>query len=119
VPRMRPWLCWTGSGACAGFWPDDPAEAHFLYSLRAKRALLVTTSLVIVDGEPDDTAGYPGLTVCDVIVALRRQGTDSRHGRLLEVLKAAARHRWRARTRVPSIALGSQFFPALSPCRRD
>jgi hypothetical protein len=67
-----------GFRSMRGFLADDPAAAHFLYSLRAKRALLVATSLVIVDGEPDDTAGYPGLTVCDVIVALsaaHRQST--------------------------------------------
>jgi KaiC/GvpD/RAD55 family RecA-like ATPase len=71
-----------------GFMADDQAAAHFLYSLGAKLALLNATMLVVVEGDPDEATRYPELTVCDVIVSLRRERQDSRHRRLLEVLKA-------------------------------
>jgi circadian clock protein KaiC len=77
-----------GFRSIRGFLADDPSAAHFLYSLGAKLALLGATTLVIVEGDPDATTSYPELTVCDVIVALRRERRDSRHRRLLEVLKA-------------------------------
>jgi circadian clock protein KaiC len=70
-----------------GYLADDQAAAHFLYSLGAKLALLGATTRVIVEGDPDN-AGYPELTVCDVIVALRRERLDSRHRRVLEVFKS-------------------------------
>ena len=77
-----------GFRSVRGFLADDLAAAHFLYSLGAKLAVLAVTTLVIVEGDPDDTARYPELTVCDVIVALRRERTDNRHRRRLEVFKA-------------------------------
>ena len=77
-----------GFRSMRGYLGDDRAAAHFLYSLGAKLAVLGATTLVVVEGEPDDSARYPELTVCDVILALRRERTDSRHRRVLEVLKA-------------------------------
>ena len=76
-----------GFRSMRGLLPDDVAAAHFLYSLGAKLALLGITTLVIVEGDPDDSSRYPELTVCDVILALRRDRQNSRHYRLLEVLK--------------------------------
>lgn len=77
-----------GFRSMRGYLPDDHGAAHFLYSLGAKLALLGATTLVIVEGNPDDSFGYPELTVCDVSVALRRERLDSRHRRLVEVLKS-------------------------------
>src|ERR671935_1396904 len=77
-----------GFRSLRGYLADDHAAAHFLYSLGAKLAVLGATTLVVVEGEPDDSPRYPELTVCDVILALRRERTDSRHRRVLEVLKA-------------------------------
>ena len=77
-----------GFRSIRGFMADDQAAAHFLYSLGAKLALLGATTLVVVEGDPDEATRYPELTVCDVIVSLRRERQDSRHRRLLEVLKA-------------------------------
>ena len=76
-----------GFRSMRGLLADDQAAAHFLYSLGAKLALLGITTLVIVEGDPDDSARYPELTVCDVILALRRDRENGRRRRLLEVLK--------------------------------
>jgi circadian clock protein KaiC len=77
-----------GFRSMRGFLADEQAAAHFLYALGAKLALLGATTLVIVEGDPEQSNRYPELTVCDVIVTLRRERHDSRHRRLLEVLKA-------------------------------
>ena len=77
-----------GFRSMRGFLADEQAAAHFLYSLGAKLALLGATTLVIVEGDPEQPTRYPELTVCDLIVTLRRERQDSRHRRLLEVLKA-------------------------------
>jgi circadian clock protein KaiC len=77
-----------GFRSIRGYLADDQAAAHFLYSVGAKLALLGTTTLVIVEGDPDDTSAYPELTVSDVILALRRERLDSRHRRVLEVFKS-------------------------------
>jgi circadian clock protein KaiC len=67
---------------------DEPGVAQFLYSLGAKLALLGATTLVVLEGDPDEAARFPELTVCDVILALRREQQGSRKRRLLEVVKA-------------------------------
>jgi circadian clock protein KaiC len=77
-----------GFRSMRGFLADDQAAAHFLYSLGAKLALLGATTLVLVEGDPGEPTHHPELTVCDVILALRRQRQESRHRRTLEVLKA-------------------------------
>lgn len=77
-----------GFRSMRGYLPDDHAAAHFVYGLGAKLALLGATTLVIVEGDPDNSSAYPELTVCDVILAVRRERLDSRHRRLLEVVKS-------------------------------
>lgn len=77
-----------GFRSMRGFLSSGNAAAHFLYSLGAKLALLGATTLVILEGDPDDSANYPELTVCDVILALRRQRQDNGQRRLLEVVKS-------------------------------
>jgi circadian clock protein KaiC len=67
---------------------SDQTAAAFLYSLGAKLTLLGATTLVIIEGDPDNSANYPELTVCDVILALRRDRGSSRGRRLLEVVKS-------------------------------
>jgi hypothetical protein len=59
-----------GFRSMRGFLGDDHVAAHFLYSLGAKLGLLGITTLVIVEGDPDDSSAYPELTVCDVILAM-------------------------------------------------
>ena len=76
-----------GFRSMRGYLEGDHGAAHFLYSLGAKLALLGATTLVIVEGDTDDSAAYPELTVCDVILAVRRERLDSRHRRVLEVYK--------------------------------
>jgi circadian clock protein KaiC len=66
---------------------DEAATARFLYSLGAKLALLGKSTLVTVEGDPGERARYPELTVCDVILALRREPIGSRFRRLLDVVK--------------------------------
>lgn len=66
---------------------DDRDAAHFLYSLGAKLALLGATTLVIIEGDVDESAHYPELTVCDAIVALRQDRRSTRYRRLLDVVK--------------------------------
>jgi circadian clock protein KaiC len=60
---------------------------QFLYTLGAKLALLGATTLIVVEGDPDESARYPELTVCDAIIALRRRLQGNRSRRLLEVVK--------------------------------
>lgn len=67
---------------------DDQTAAHFVYSLGAKLALLGATTVLLVEGDPDQTSRFPELTVCDVILALHRQSIGSRDRRLLHMLKA-------------------------------
>jgi len=67
---------------------DDQSVAHFLYSLGAKLSLLGATTLLVVEGDPGEAARYPEITVCDVILTLRREHRASRQRRLLEVMKA-------------------------------
>ncbi len=68
--------------------PDGQAVAQFLYSLGAKLSLLGLTILITVEGDPAESARYPEITVCDTIVALRRELIDSRERQLLQVMKA-------------------------------
>lgn len=69
------------------FLGDDQGAAQFLYATGAQLALLGATTLVLLEGEPEDRSRYPELTVADVILALRRERHGSRHRRLLEVMK--------------------------------
>ena len=71
-----------------GFLTDEREVGQFVYSLGAKLALLGATTMILVEGHPDETSRYTEATVCDVVLALRRVRQDSRHRRLLEVLKA-------------------------------
>lgn len=66
---------------------EDEGVARFLYSLGAKLALLGATPLVIVEGDPDESHRYPELTVCDAILALRRDRQGGRARRLLDIVK--------------------------------
>jgi len=66
----------------------DEKLSQFLYSLGAKLALLGATTLIIVEGDPDESARYPELTVCDAVIALRRHRQGARSRRLLDVVKA-------------------------------
>jgi circadian clock protein KaiC len=77
-----------GFRSMRGFLTDDQAAAHFLYSLGAKLAVLGATTLVLVEGDPGERTRYPEQTVCDVILALRRERHESRHRRTLEVMKS-------------------------------
>ncbi len=67
---------------------DDQAVASFLYSLGAKLAMTGATTLLCLEGDPDEAGRYPEITVCDVILALRRELRDSRERKLLQVVKA-------------------------------
>jgi circadian clock protein KaiC len=69
------------------FLKSDAEVGHFLYSLGAKLAMLGATTLVCVEGVPQDSSHDPELTVCDAIVALRRELRGTRERRTLEVLK--------------------------------
>lgn len=69
------------------FLADELGAAQFLYAIGAQLAVLGATTLVLLEGEPEDRARYPELTVADVILALRRERQGSRHRRMLEVLK--------------------------------
>ena len=76
-----------GFRSMRGFMANDQEAARFLYSLGAKLALLDATTLVVVEGDADESNRFPELTVCDAIIVLRRERNHSRHRRLLEVLK--------------------------------
>ncbi len=67
---------------------SDVTVQHFLYMLGGQLAVLGITTLVLVEGEPEEPALYPELSLCDVILALRQQQRGSRSRRLLEVRKA-------------------------------
>ena len=70
--------------------PESAGEvdgARFLYQLGAQLALLGATTLVLVEGDPDDTAQLPELTVGDVVIGLRRALLGMRQRRLLDVRK--------------------------------
>lgn len=67
-----------GFGGLRQLLPDEEAVTHFLYSLGAKLALLGATTLVLLEGEPDESARYPALSVCDVILALRSTADGER-----------------------------------------
>jgi circadian clock protein KaiC len=77
-----------GFRSMRGFLTDNHEAAHFVYSLGAKLALLGATTLLLVEGDPDEQARYPEMTVCDVILALSRENAGSRGRRLLHMLKA-------------------------------
>jgi circadian clock protein KaiC len=51
-------------------------------------ALLGATTVVIAEGDADEPSQYEEVTVCDVILALRREHRAGRKRRLLEVVKA-------------------------------
>lgn len=69
------------------FLTSDLEVAQFLYMLGAKLALLGTTLLVTAEGDPEESARYPELTLCDVILALHRVPRGSHFRRLLDVVK--------------------------------
>jgi circadian clock protein KaiC len=69
------------------FLEDEQAVAHFLYMLGTKLALVGATTLVNVEGDLVESARYSELTVCDTIISLRRQTLDTRHRRVLDVVK--------------------------------
>jgi circadian clock protein KaiC len=77
-----------GFGGMRQAMADNPGVAQFLYSLGAKLTLLGATTLVVLEGDPDEAARFTELTVCDVILALKREQQGSRKRRLLEVVKA-------------------------------
>jgi len=61
--------------------------AHFLYALGAELALLGATTVVLVEGDPEETQHYAEFTICDVVIALRRERHTTRFRRLLEIMK--------------------------------
>ncbi len=69
------------------FLANDLGAGQFLYALGAQLASLGATTLVLLEGEPEDRDRYSELTTADVILALRRERQGSRHRRMLEVLK--------------------------------
>jgi circadian clock protein KaiC len=75
-----------GFRSMRGLLTDDQTVARFLYSLGAKLALLGATTMVVVEGQPEEVNRYPELTVVDVILALRREITGRRQRRLIEVV---------------------------------
>jgi circadian clock protein KaiC len=76
-----------GFRSMRGILAHDEEIAHFLYSLGAKLAVLGATTLVLVEGDPDEPGRYPELTVCDAILALRRERQGTRYRRVLDVVK--------------------------------
>jgi len=66
---------------------QNESTGEFLYSLGAQLALLGATTLVLLEGSPDDSAHYSEATVCDVVLGMRRELFGTRHRRLLDVLK--------------------------------
>jgi circadian clock protein KaiC len=67
---------------------EEAVVAGFLYGLRARLSLLGVTTLLIVEADPDEAGRYPELTMCDLIVTLRRELRGTRQRRLLQVVKA-------------------------------
>ena len=77
-----------GFGGMRRLLADDQAIAEFLYTLGARLALLGMTTLLCVEGDPNDAARYPEITVCDVILTLRQEHRGGQQRRLLHVMKA-------------------------------
>lgn len=77
-----------GFGGIRELLRENPVVAAFLYSLGTKLAMIGATTLLCVEGDPDDAARYPELTVCDAILALRRELRGARQRQLVQVLKA-------------------------------
>ncbi len=69
------------------FLPDENTVAQFLYSLGAKLSFLGITTLVAVEGDPDESARFPELTVCDTVLSLQRLRDGGRFRRMLDVRK--------------------------------
>jgi circadian clock protein KaiC len=67
--------------------PGEVDGGWFLYRLGAQLALLGATTVVLLEGDPDDSARLPELTVGDVVICLRRAFVGTRERRLLEVSK--------------------------------
>jgi circadian clock protein KaiC len=67
---------------------DDAVVADFLYSLGASLALLGATTVVVIEGDPEDSVHYAEITVCDIIVALHWELHTGVQRRRLEVVKA-------------------------------
>jgi circadian clock protein KaiC len=67
---------------------NEPEVLQFLYLLGNQLALLGTTTLVVVERDPEVPVRDAELSVCDVIVALRTEQRAGRRRRLLEVTKA-------------------------------
>jgi circadian clock protein KaiC len=63
------------------------AAARFLYHIGAQLALLGTTTLVLVEGNPGDTSSPAELAVSDVLIGLHSETAWGRQRRLLQVLK--------------------------------
>ena len=63
------------------------AAARFLYHLGAQLALIGTTTLVLVEGDPNDPTCPAELAVSDVLIGLHAETTWGRQRRLLQVLK--------------------------------
>ena len=76
-----------GFGGMRRMLTNDQAVAQFLYSLGAKLALLGMTTLVVLEGSPDEVGRLPEMAVCDVILALCSEEQGSRTRRLLKVVK--------------------------------
>lgn len=77
-----------GFRSIRGFLEDDQAAAHFMYSVGAQLAVLGITTLILIEGDPDEVRRYPELTVCDVIITLAMERRGGRQRRLLQVTKA-------------------------------
>ena len=71
-----------GFGGIRELLRENPVVAAFLYSLGTKLAMIGATTLLCVEGDPDDAARYPELTVCDAILALRRELRGARQRQL-------------------------------------
>jgi circadian clock protein KaiC len=69
------------------FLDHDQEVAHFLYSLGAKLSVLGVTTLLCLEGDPQNSSHDPELTVCDAILFLRREVRGSHERRLLEAVK--------------------------------
>lgn len=76
-----------GFGSMRRLLPDEGAAARFVYSLGAKMAYLGATTIIVLEGDPDETARFGELTVADAAVTMRRERLGTRHRRVLEVLK--------------------------------
>jgi circadian clock protein KaiC len=77
-----------GFGSMRRLLPDEAAAAAFVYSLGAKMAYLGATTLIVLEGNPEETSRFGELTVSDAVLSLRRERLGTRHRRVLEVLKA-------------------------------